>query len=758
MLSRFSWDWSLSEVGPSLGRVYNINEETDMEVVPVRRGGSCDPILLALEGNCKVKVTGPPGCGKSSIYVASVARETGRPIVHLVPHPRLVEDFVARGYQGCTVKTQVDEVLCSPVVVKCPVVIVTTYTNFLARAMEMRKPLADVSRRPIFYCDECHESDAATYAVVRMFMSKGIYHNVIFVSATLDGETAALEPESPIVERRTALAKRSVEFQDMVVNALSSNPDARTTMVFCDQGVFNIKNTETAVINMGYSWFRLTSRTTDEQYALVKSTSRTNKVVICADSSYRSGFDIPVAMVIDTGIITYRSSRNPTRVSWRCAFGFELYQARGRLGRHALPYQCDLVYMRPDMEIRDYTVNIEGYEGIIAAHVIHAQGLDVPEELRAIGLKVSSGYLSDYRLLDSDTVITGLELLSLSEIKTRSKKKNTDNDFEFGDALQGFASLNLAKPITPTVPAVIGKTMLSVSGATRDTGVGTQTFPLGRESVLQCLNGPGLSDMLTKIGRRDMHLICGVLAEEMNTLSCEYIAADSLVKYVQQESESERSSGQVRWLREFHSALGLKVAEFKSRARDLQLLVDKAQVDFALVHPRDFKDVIATMASSCVSVYKSQKPVWLSNDVIVDNSRQRVLGNSMLNAGYDAAGRSLKVVDSVKNNRLLAESSSRPKQPVEPASSSTTVKGRAVPQFPDYSVKELTLTVAHGSLESVQRKYPNAVITPDAMRTEYDSRSQRASTSGSGSRGSWSKRTYGTGIFKHTAKSWHPPG
>lgn len=751
MYSRYEWGWGDSDVGPAIGRSWDVNSHAAMETVSVRRGGSCDPIMIPLENGKKVKVTGPPGCGKSSTFVSMVAIESRRPVVHLVPHPRLVEDFVRRGYGRCAVYTDLSHILDTPCVLKCPAVVVTTYTRFLAETQRIGRPIADVTRRPIYYCDECHESDAATFALVRIFMSRDDTHTAVFVSATLDGEEAVIESNDPIVDVVVPRVTRSAEFAKVVGDNLATRDDRGLVLIYCDSGLYNMDTVQEMVESKGYLWFRLNSRSSRSEYEAARFAAKSEKAVFCLDSSYRSGFDFPVTMVIDCGSVTYRSSRNPAKVVYRDAFGFELYQARGRLGRDPKMSEVGLKYVRVNTDPKDHLVNIEGYEGVLAAHLFRAQGLPNPRELRGTGLDGQDGYLPDYRLIDSDTFLTASMLKSLVDIERGRKAKALaaeSDESEYGDPLLGFAALNIGKAVPSVVPNAIGKTMLSVAGAVEDTSAGTQTFPLGKDSVLQCLDGPGLTSVLPHMSRRDIFLVSGVLAEVMNNMSCEYLAADALVKFVAKEPEGSRSSSQVKWLREFHSALGIKSSQFMSRARDLQVLVDNSSVDFAILDPREFKDVITTMASACISVYKSQKSSWLPNDTIVGSSRNHMLSNYSINTGFDARGNSIKAADPVRNDARLDKQTSGAVQGWS--------RGRP---YPDYSVKEIKLGPLHASRETMQKAYPNAVLIDTPARIEYEERRRRSEAGESSSRGSWSEsHVKGKGIFKIGAKTWHPPG
>lgn len=342
-----------------------------------RAGAGLGPVVEKILAGRLVEVNAAAAGGKSTRLPAEIAKATSGLVVHLCPNAYLAHDLfkyvAANAGAGLTCKfvgTPRDE---------WPVAgVVLSSSCLVARWLEAGSV---VMPECVVFHDESHESDAYSY-VVRSLMPQ-VEAVRSYVTATATSAPAGFRS----VETAGVMTKREFEDEGGAWDVFDPSkpwyPDSDTgnCLIFEDRKV-RADALKRAFTESGWRAYRFHAGMAMQEFTEAMNLMRLKNapcVAVIADSTFRSGFTMPVTRIIDSGVVSMVVARNgnPVRVE-RLATGLERYQAAARGARMPGQNTC---YWSPSFEAPSIIHDLEASEVDWAALCIRLLGYRVPREL-----------------------------------------------------------------------------------------------------------------------------------------------------------------------------------------------------------------------------------------------------------------------------------------------------------------------------------------------------------------------------------------
>lgn len=429
-------------------------------------------------------VDAAPGTGKSTDFPQAIVKKTDSLVIHVMPFPQLAAHLAdwhksRPSYQSPVYVDSLEEGFPeSGYVITYAALIVARWMQFGLRSME----------GAILLQDESHESGAAS-AVIRRLAPEAKLKSYVAMSATHTGGVfRALESRGTVADREYT----PESFADPWSVVQEGAPWAvdrigRCTMIFEDDetratellSAYNLHN----VVAL-----RWTARTPVDRFLadirLMKTMDHA-KFAIVADSTYRSGYTLPVETIIDSGYVRRIADigGGAFKQISRKIYLFEKHQTMARGGR---TIGLSSSYYRPSEQldakrcIMEQT-DIEAYVLILRMLGYSSSGEyesarfvvgDVPRDLcGALNNGVPLSCLVDYQLcpisecLTLSTVPSFVELESADDFdsdgcETLGEPRTGKLSFtEVGDLLDEIVATVKDEEI-PAVPAEFGEPLL----------------------------------------------------------------------------------------------------------------------------------------------------------------------------------------------------------------------------------------------------------------------------------------------------------
>lgn len=573
-----------------------------------RYGGDLRELLETIRGASAVAVEAVVGAGKSTRLPGEIARDLGKLVIQVVPN-----DFLAYDLAEYVKSTGVDCVYRGDPKGEWPTsgVVLVSASGIVAHWLYLGR--AGLPPCVLFH-DESHESDAYTYFLKGVALAiPGVEKYVTATATTRPGDFRPTEAGGAVEAKKYLADDVSTEWdlygrdgKPWEVESIHDN-----TLIFED----NKKNAERLVseYNMaGFDTFRLHARMKLEQFKCAMTMARAQQevVVFIADSTFRSGFTMPVSTVIDTAVVSmFTVEDGITTRCYRDAYLFERYQAAGRVGRikgtksvtwapdvkpenkmvmledtdadavvllyRAFGKLCPLEFVDSPLSEGKVPRNvIQALQGYGALSTIHDNMLVDPREMADESGRRSPMVKPTVRLADRDTMDYENPIVSADVARNYQKsdtgkwEKRRSADSGYGEGVENtgmrpHGEVTIGDAISGMVDAAISEDIEIVAGgyycapsmpsSVRDF---SPMFPDGYVSVLRMLASDDMRALQHGLTTGDRWVAVHALLTRLNIVSCELNGALSVARDVGSLAK-ERDPVAVReWVASFMSRVG----------------------------------------------------------------------------------------------------------------------------------------------------------------------------------------------------------
>lgn len=299
--------------------------------VGFRSGADLSQVVNTIKANKYVEVEAAAGAGKTTVLPVRLAKEMNELVVHVFPNQYLacdVYDYVSQSYDGATFIELPGQEFPSEGVV---------YISAACLVAKWIEAAEVVLPRCVLFHDESHESDNYTYLIKKLGpMCRDV---ISYVPATASPSAGGFrKPETDGVLSKVEITNDKLTTWDVedgvdpwCVSRISGN-----LLIFEDDKAKAADLLE-KYQQYGMKAFRLHSRMTLQAFRVAMKIARDPNetiAILIADYSFRSGFTMPVDMIVDTCMVRTMTvdEGRPLR-QWRAVFELERYQAANRGAR-----------------------------------------------------------------------------------------------------------------------------------------------------------------------------------------------------------------------------------------------------------------------------------------------------------------------------------------------------------------------------------------------------------------------------------------
>jgi len=510
------------------------------QAVEYVKGGDLRPLIAVLQHYRRASLAAGPGAGKSLFIPMMLAEAMGAPVIQVVPGPLLADHTVDKAVSAGVPVVRAISPDCDLQMAK---VTVFDASQMVSRWLGGHAETDDGS---VLYLDEAHATDAYTHVLRTLSLTRLDKYYVVHASATLTQHAVSSEYVGRLVETVYAPVPVADWAPSDAGKPWSASNMSEGALIFMDD--FRcVDKFRYTYQRAGFQVHVLDQTTTYDKFrelmAVVTLPIQFNgPVILLADSTFRTGFEFPLPVIIDTCEVSETQAIHECgswtmRISFRSAYSHEITQAKRRIARRE---NTQGYYYRPDYDPAPKRVRLDGLEVDAAAILIRMLGYRPDPDCAASLFLTGRVFRSWDKALNGTAALRclthALEMCELSELVSL-----TTSDVPSVSVLP---SDGVKQSPVSTVPVTEYDFHNYLDMAYASTTVGldksklyycpesvsatTDVFRHGKADVVHMLTHRwrGRKDMLSLMGREDLLLMATALCEMHTLATVEHKACD----------------------------------------------------------------------------------------------------------------------------------------------------------------------------------------------------------------------------------------